>query len=174
MFNYSNHLLFVISLLFCLISTIIGDGSTAESKDAVPIRRQIVQNQSHRQFIAPIKIQDDVSFPNEQQQINLNPSKVPLNNLTLYYLNFRGRGEPIRLLLNYLNIPFIDHRLSRERWSGTDGLGEAFKNRTPFGHVPLIKLVDGREMAESFAIMRLIARQNDLVGDDPWETAKIE
>jgi hypothetical protein len=34
--------------------------------------------------------------------------------------------------------------------------------------------VDGREMAESFAIMRMIARQNGLAGNDPWESAKIE
>ncbi|KAF7633276.1 GST N-terminal domain-containing protein, partial [Meloidogyne graminicola] len=146
---------------------------TEESKDSSPIRRQIIQN--NREFISPIKIQDDVSFPNEQQELITPTSlKVPLNNLTLFYLNIRGRGEPIRLLLNYLNISFIDYRISKERWLGIDGLEEAFKNRTPFGHLPLIKLIDGREIAESFAIMRLIARQNNLVGDDQWEDAKID
>uniref|UniRef100_A0A915D5H7 glutathione transferase n=1 Tax=Ditylenchus dipsaci TaxID=166011 RepID=A0A915D5H7_9BILA len=71
----------------------------------------------------------------------------------LYYFDFRGRGEPIRLLLNYAAEPFQDFRIDRSEWL------TKYKNNTLYGHVPVLEIKsDGRVMAESYAISRFLAK----------------
>jgi hypothetical protein len=66
----------------------------------------------------------DLDQQQQPQHSPAAPEQVPLNNLTLHYFKFRGRGEPIRLLLHYTGIPFVDHRIGTDQWLGADG----FKN----------------------------------------------
>nr|XP_031842331.1 glutathione S-transferase-like isoform X1 [Nomia melanderi] len=77
------------------------------------------------------------------------------------YFNFTGLGEPIRFLLAQAGIPFEDNRIAFEEWP-------ALKPKTPTGVLPILE-VDGKPYTQSKAIIRLLARQNNLYGSDDYE-----
>merc|ERR1712212_843547 len=96
---------------------------------------------------------------------------------TLGYWKIRGLAEPIRYLLHYTGTDFTDHRLeltgsapnfSREQWTSVkETLGLQFPN--------LPYYIDGDlKMSESGAIMRHIARKNNLAGNTEEEYIKID
>ncbi|KAH9504987.1 Glutathione S-transferase 3 [Bulinus truncatus] len=74
----------------------------------------------------------------------------------LYYFNFRGRGELIRLLLHIAQVDFVDHRIQPPDWP-------SFKPNTPEGHVPFME-IDGVRFGESLPLARYIARKYNLMG----------
>ncbi|MCB9738591.1 MAG: glutathione S-transferase family protein [Deltaproteobacteria bacterium] len=83
----------------------------------------------------------------------------------LTYFDYDGsRGLECRLALTVAGVPFVDRRLSREQWA-------AFKPNTPFGGMPLLA-EQGRTLAHSNAILRLIGRQNGLHPADAWTAAE--
>ncbi|KAH7696718.1 Nagst-1 protein [Aphelenchoides avenae] len=84
----------------------------------------------------------------------------------LTYLPIRGLGEPIRMILNYAKQPFEDVRVP------FDAI-KALKPNLPYGQVPLLE-VDGKPLAQSFAIYRYLARQFGLAGKDDFEAAKLD
>lgn len=43
----------------------------------------------------------------------------------------------------------------------------------PFGQVPVLE-VDGKLLAQSYAIARYLARQNGLAGQGDWEQAQVD
>lgn len=43
----------------------------------------------------------------------------------------------------------------------------------PFGQVPVLE-VDGKLLAQSYAIVRFIAREHGLAGSDNWEQAQVD
>ena len=86
----------------------------------------------------------------------------------LYYFDAPvSRGEECRLALHLANVDFEDVRIQRADWP-------AFKERTPFGHVPVLELPGRALLAESNAILTLIGRKHDLHPSDPFEAARHE
>uniref|UniRef100_A0A914DXL0 glutathione transferase n=1 Tax=Acrobeloides nanus TaxID=290746 RepID=A0A914DXL0_9BILA len=85
----------------------------------------------------------------------------------LYYLDFEGRGEPIRLLLHYAGVPFEDFRIGFQDWKDT------WKAKMPFGSVPVLEM-DGIMLPEGHAIERYLAKKFGLVGADDLEAAQID
>mmetsp|Transcript_18415 Transcript_18415/g.22537 ORF Transcript_18415/g.22537 Transcript_18415/m.22537 type:complete len:241 (+) Transcript_18415:53-775(+) len=77
-----------------------------------------------------------------------------LPKLKLVYFDIKGKGEPIRLLLNYLGIPFEDYR-----FKSRDEFMEMKTNGTlSFGQVPALFVNDETVLVQSAAIMRYIAK----------------
>src|SRR3954452_10761775 len=74
-----------------------------------------------------------------------------------------SRGEECRLALHLAALPFEDERLSHEQWA-------ARKAGTPFGALPVLT-VDGRQLAQSNAILRFIGSQHGLHPSEPFEAA---
>ncbi|XP_067008870.2 glutathione S-transferase-like [Anabrus simplex] len=84
----------------------------------------------------------------------------------LTYFDFRGLGEPIRYLLSYGGADFEDNRIKMEDWP-------KFKSSTPYGKMPLLE-VDGKEVYQSLAICRYLAKQFKLIGSNDWEALQID
>jgi len=74
-----------------------------------------------------------------------------------------SRGEECRLALHLAGLPFEDERLNRDQWA-------ARKESTPFGALPVLT-VDGRQLAQSNAILRFIGSQHGLHPAEPFEAA---
>jgi glutathione S-transferase len=86
-----------------------------------------------------------------------------LPNPKLYYFDAPvSRGEECRLALHLANVDFEDVRIARTDWP-------SFKERTPFGHVPVLELPGRAPLADSNAILTLIGRKHDLHPSDPCE-----
>lgn len=82
----------------------------------------------------------------------------------LTYFQFRGLGEPIRLLFHDLGLPFEDRRV--------DLFGEEWKTLSPtllFGQLPRLETGDGA-LFQSQAILRHLARVHGV--DGPTETLR--
>ncbi|KAK3102006.1 hypothetical protein FSP39_008045 [Pinctada imbricata] len=76
------------------------------------------------------------------------------------------RGEIIRLALTVAGQEFEDYRFEFEEWPD-------IKKGTPCGQVPVLE-VDGKQMNESIAIARYIAKIYDLGGKDAYEQYLID
>ena len=84
--------------------------------------------------------------------------------LTLTYFTFRGLGEPIRLLLEDLDIPHDDQRLGFAEWA-------ELKPQMQFRQMP--RLQDGsRTVFQSQAILRYLARPRGLCGENEDERVR--
>jgi glutathione S-transferase len=101
---------------------------------------------------------------NEIADLNVSLPEMPA--YTLHYFNLRARGELIRWLFEYSGTPFEDHRIAFEEWP-------AIKPNTPYGNLPYLE-VDGKPLAQSLAIARLLARRFKLAGANDWEQALID
>ncbi|TMS34860.1 hypothetical protein L596_002367 [Steinernema carpocapsae] len=84
----------------------------------------------------------------------------------LTYFDGRGLGEPARMLFAFNKIPFEDIRIKKEEWL-------ALKPKTPYGQLPVLE-VDGKELAQSFAIYRYLANEFGLAGNTPLEKAQVD
>ncbi len=76
----------------------------------------------------------------------------------LTYFQFRGLGEPIRLLLEDLGLPYEDRRI--------DLFSDAWPKLSPtlpFRQLPRLE-IDGLTLFQSQAILRYLARAHDLGG----------
>ncbi len=90
--------------------------------------------------------------------------------LTLYSMPSSGNSYKVRLLMHQLGIPF-EHQ-DCEYGSGVTE-SEAFREMNPNGKVPLLKLEDGRLIAESNAILLYLAAGSPLLPHDPYQLAKV-
>src|SRR5437016_8416928 len=80
-----------------------------------------------------------------------------------YFDTASSRGEECRLALHVAGLPFEDERLNRDQWA-------ARKASTPFGALPVLA-IDGRQLAQSNAILRFIGSQHGLHPAEPFEAA---
>ena len=87
---------------------------------------------------------------------------MPRYKLT-YFEPAASRGEECRLALHVAGLPFEDERLNRDQWA-------ARKASTPFGALPVLA-VDGRQLAQSNAILRYVGSQHGLHPAEPFEAA---
>jgi glutathione S-transferase len=89
---------------------------------------------------------------------------MPLPVIT--YFDIRARAEPIRLILEELEIPYDDRRIDDEVWV-------SMKKETPFGRLPSYR--DGNlEIFQSHAIYRHLARTHSLYGDSEDERVRCD
>ncbi|BES88189.1 unnamed protein product [Nesidiocoris tenuis] len=85
---------------------------------------------------------------------------------TLTYFDKKGRGEPIRWLLSYLNKEFEDKRIQIEEWP-------KIRNGILFGQLPVLD-VNGKRLYQTDAICRYLAREGNLAGDNSLESQEID
>jgi len=71
----------------------------------------------------------------------------------LSYFEVRGYGEPIRFVLAHKNADWENEFVNSERWSA------GMKQTAPMGQMPLLTLSDGRQLCQSRAILRYVARE---------------
>ena len=99
-----------------------------------------------------------------------------MSNPMLCYWDIRGLGQPIRLLLNYTGTEFEDRMLSCGPAPGFDRscwLDNKFSFGLDFPNLPYY--IDGEvKITQSNAILRHIARKNDLVGQTETEKAMVD
>ncbi|MGV3622156.1 MAG: glutathione S-transferase [Archangium sp.] len=91
-----------------------------------------------------------------------------MNKPTLTYFDIpTSRGEEIRLALTIAGVEFNDERLTREQWN-------ARKDSSPFGALPMFSQEGKPTLAQSNAILRMIASEHGLLPTDAWESARHE
>jgi glutathione S-transferase len=88
--------------------------------------------------------------------------------LTLYSMPSSGNSYKVRLLLAFLGLPYT--HIGGEYGSGLTDSAE-FRALNPAGKLPLLKLEDGRLIAESNAILLYLARGTRFLPDDAYEQA---
>ena len=88
--------------------------------------------------------------------------------LTLYSMPSSGNSYKVRLLLAFLGLPY--EHIAGEYGSGLTDSAE-FRAMNAAGKVPLLKLEDGRLIAESNAILLYLARGTRFLPDDAYEQA---
>ena len=88
------------------------------------------------------------------------------NSYTLIYFNGRGRAEITRILFKEAGVNFVDKRVEGKDWP-------AYKPQTPFGQMPVLE-VNGKQIAESGAIERYVARVTNAYGASAWESAQVD
>lgn len=86
----------------------------------------------------------------------------------LYYFDAPvSRGEECRLALHLAKVDFEDVRIKRDEWP-------TYKQRMPYGAVPVLELPGKPQLGHSNAILALIGRMHDLHPSDPFEAARHE
>jgi len=85
----------------------------------------------------------------------------------LTYLNGRGKGEIVRLVLTAAGVPFTDERVDFE-WVA--------KNRAslPFGQVPVLEIDSKIKLCQGISIARYLARKYNLAGKTDLEQAQAD
>ncbi|KAH3893236.1 probable glutathione S-transferase 7 [Dreissena polymorpha] len=81
----------------------------------------------------------------------------------LHYFDVRGRAELSRYLFLAAGRDFEDNRIPQDEWPNV-------KPTLVYGQVPVLE-VDGKQLAQSNAIARFLAREFDLAGANSWEQA---
>lgn len=84
----------------------------------------------------------------------------------LTYFDARGVAEATRFIFAYTGILYEDVRISREEWP-------SLKAETPFGQLPYLE-VDGKQLGQSAAFARLVAKRYGLAGKDELEQAQVD
>lgn len=83
--------------------------------------------------------------------------------IKVFYFDFAGRAEPIRLVLKAGKVDFEDVRVKRDEWP-------ELKKKMPFGQMPAIE-ADGTLIAQSGALLTYAAKVAGLYPEDPLEAA---
>ncbi|MEG3129185.1 glutathione S-transferase family protein [Pantoea cypripedii] len=90
--------------------------------------------------------------------------------IKLYDSKLSGNAWKIRLMLNFLQIPYTRETLNLAEGKHKE---ESFKKRNPFARIPVVELADGRHLNESNAILLYFAEGSSLLPADPVMRCKI-
>lgn len=91
-----------------------------------------------------------------------------MNTCKLFYFDAPvSRGEECRLALHLAGVEFEDVRIKVADWP-------AWKDRMPYGALPVLELPDGTALAHSNAILVLIGRRHGLHPADDVQAARHE
>nr|UUV68073.1 glutathione S-transferase [Dendroctonus rhizophagus] len=85
---------------------------------------------------------------------------------SLTYFALPGLAEPIRWLLAYGDIKYVENPISYYIWG-------AYKETTPAGQLPILK-INGKSLHQSMAISRYLATTLNLAGKTPLENWEID
>jgi len=97
------------------------------------------------------------------------PHLMEGTNIKLHYFDFYGRGELIRMILQYNNVPFDD-----VRYDPRTTFPEAIKaGKFPQGQVPVLEYGD-KVMVQSTAIARFFCQKYNQYPTDPLEVYQVE
>lgn len=88
----------------------------------------------------------------------------------LWYFSIRGRGEQIRLLLNFLEQPFEDVAIARDKLMELKKQGA---KAVMFGSLPVLEEGDFR-LAQGTAIMGYLARKHGIAPTDLQQAARAD
>lgn len=89
--------------------------------------------------------------------------------ITLSYFDIRGRAEPIRLMLEYLRVPYKDYRFkSYDDWKAVKSSGAfAFEQVPGLQWCPSRDTTEGcLDLVQSHTIMQFLARKYDAYGPE--------
>ncbi|XP_005090419.1 hematopoietic prostaglandin D synthase [Aplysia californica] len=84
----------------------------------------------------------------------------------IFYLDYMGRAEMIRLLFAAAGKPFEDIRIADQDWP-------KWKPKAPFGTVPFVE-VDGEVYSQSIAIANYFAKEFGFFGKNNKEALLVE
>ncbi|KHJ84815.1 glutathione S-transferase protein [Oesophagostomum dentatum] len=84
----------------------------------------------------------------------------------LTYFGVRGVAETARQIFALAGQDFEDVRLTHEQFASV-------KQDMPFGQLPVLE-VDGKQLAQSMAICRYLARQFGFAGESPFDQALVD
>ncbi|GMT36644.1 hypothetical protein PFISCL1PPCAC_27941 [Pristionchus fissidentatus] len=84
----------------------------------------------------------------------------------LTYWNGRGHAEVARQLFHFAGVPYEDNRVTMEEWA-------TLKAKMPFAQVPLLE-VDGKQLPQSYAINRYLAKEFGFVGASAFDSAWVD
>ncbi|XP_033746351.1 hematopoietic prostaglandin D synthase-like [Pecten maximus] len=84
----------------------------------------------------------------------------------LTYFNVRGRAEVTRLALAVAKVKYEDERLDSNAW-------QKMKPNTLTGQLPIL-VADGKEISQSNAILRHIAREHGMYGKGNKENTEVD
>ena len=100
----------------------------------------------------------------------------------LTYFDGRGLGETSRFLFKYGGIDFEDVRIKKEewpQWKESKCWGKRLRGfnseiaEFAFGQVPVLEH-EGKQVGQSIAIARYLAKKVKLAGNDDWENLEID
>eukprot|EP00730_Choanoeca_flexa_P017928 TRINITY_DN8688_c0_g1_i3.p1 TRINITY_DN8688_c0_g1~~TRINITY_DN8688_c0_g1_i3.p1 ORF type:complete len:305 (+),score=77.38 TRINITY_DN8688_c0_g1_i3:21-935(+) len=96
------------------------------------------------------------------------PYKPSLQSGVLRYFAGRGRAEAIRMLMIDTKLPYTEVKYTRETWPAAkqQGLGNG---SFTFGQVPSFTTHDGKDLVQTYAIMKYIARAKGAACPDELE-----
>uniref|UniRef100_A0A1I7TS12 glutathione transferase n=1 Tax=Caenorhabditis tropicalis TaxID=1561998 RepID=A0A1I7TS12_9PELO len=83
----------------------------------------------------------------------------------LIYFPLKGRAEISRQIFAYAGQDYEEQVVTFEQWP-------ALKNSTPFGQIPVLE-VDGKPIAQSYAIARFLAKRFGIAGQNSIEEAEV-
>ena len=91
--------------------------------------------------------------------------------MKLIYFNYLAYAEPIKMIMNYGNIPyefiFPWDYFGTEKWSDS-------KKDVPFGKLPILVIDENTTLWESGAIMRYLSRKTNTIPEDEILKAKAD
>jgi glutathione S-transferase len=84
----------------------------------------------------------------------------------LTYFDNRALAEPIRFLFAFAGVAYEDVRQSRDTWAND-------KPKHTWGTLPVLE-EDGKQLAQSGAILRYLGKKFNLAGDNEFDAAKCD
>ena len=89
--------------------------------------------------------------------------------MKLYYFDIYGRAESIRFLLSHAKVAYENVYINGEKLQELKASG-----KLEFGQVPLLETEDGKQLVQSWAILRFLGRKYGYYPEDPETAWKVD